>query len=140
MYYDIPITIPPNTLEVTPVRVELKLTHGVITRVIVRPRPGHASLAHLRVIYQGHQIYPANRDSDLHGDTFPMEWEEYIELLSAPYTLILEGWNDDDTYPHTFDFGVALIERKFTLTYVMLKAVSQLAGIFSPRRLFTGGK
>jgi hypothetical protein len=48
---------------------------------------------------------------DFAGDTFPIDWEEYYECYQPPYELKIKGWNDDDTYEHTFDIFVAILPQ-----------------------------
>ncbi|GAH95402.1 unnamed protein product, partial [marine sediment metagenome] len=47
MLFQASITIPKNTLSTDPTEAILKIAHGIITKIMVRPRPGHAALAHL---------------------------------------------------------------------------------------------
>ncbi|MBA7579061.1 hypothetical protein ES708_20927 [subsurface metagenome] len=46
-------------------------------------------------------MFPTNTEMSFAGDTFPLEFEEYYPIIEVPYSLRVEGWNDDDTYPHT---------------------------------------
>lgn len=112
MWYDVAITVPKSTTEDTPVETVISVTHGVITRVSFRPRPGHSALCHVRVYYHEHQLWPVSREEDLHGDRDPIEWDDYEEIFTDPYELVVRAWNDDDTYPHTFDLGFALIPEE----------------------------
>ena len=106
------ITIPKETTEANATTAIMPIAHGIITKFMVRPRPGHAALAHLVILHHEHQIAPSTGSQDLHGDTFPIDWEEYYESYQPPYELKLKGWSDDDTYPHTFDVYVAILPRK----------------------------
>jgi len=140
MLYQADITIPPNTTEANATIVTFGIAKGVITKIMVRPRPGHAALAHLVMLHHEHQIAPSTTDMDFHGDTFPIDWEEYLECSQPPFTLKLKGWNDDDTYSHTFDVFVAQLPNRYTLAYALTNAIANLAGILSPRRIFGGSK
>ena len=139
MLFQASITIPKNTLVTAPVTESLKIAHGIITRIMVRPRPGHASLAHLVILHHEHQIAPSTENMDFAGDTFPIDWEEYYESYQPPYELKLKGWNDDDTYEHTFDVFVAVLPRKAILALAIVDAIKGAFGMLSPRRIFTGG-
>jgi hypothetical protein len=107
---------------------------------MVRPRPGHAGLAHLTISYHQHQIAPSTENMDLHGDAAPIDWEDYYECYTPPYELILKGWNDDDTYEHSFDVFIAVLPRKAVIstaitdifTDVMSK-IAALFGVFFPK-------
>ena len=137
MLFQASITIPKNTTKTSPAIVILTIAHGIITKIMVRPRPGHAALAHLVIVHREHQIAPSTENMDLHGDAPPIDWEEYYESYQPPYELKLKGWNDDDTYPHTFDVYVAVLPRKAIISLAVVDAIKNLFAILSPRRIFT---
>lgn len=133
MFYSFTITVPKNTPSSAKKETELNLSHGVITKVIFRPRPGHAALCHAQVFYRRHQIFPTNLDDDLHGDTFPVEWEEYFEMFEPPHILTVLSWNDDDTYAHTFDISFAILPRKAIIALAIVDAIKGLFRVFRAR-------
>ena len=137
MLFSASITIPKNTTQAAPTEVILKLAHGIMTKIMVRPRPGHASLAHLVILHHEYQIAPSTENMDLHGDAPPIDWEEYYESYQPPYELKLKGWNTDDTYPHTFDVFVAVLPRKAVLPLAIVDAVRSALGVLNPKRIFT---
>jgi len=137
--FETSITIPANTASTDPTVVILKIAHGIITKIMVRPRPGHAALAHCIILHHEHQIAPSTENMDFAGDTFPIDWEEYYESYQPPYELKIKGWNEDDTYQHTFDIFVAVLPRKGIIATAVSDAISNILRIFSPKRIFTGG-
>jgi len=140
MIFQEDITIPKNTLETAPTVVVFGIAKGIITKIMVRPRPGHAALAHLVIRHHEHQIAPSTPNMDFHGDTFPIDWEEYHESYQPPFTLKMVGWNDDDTYPHTFTVFAVVLPRKAILALAIVDALKGAFGMLSPKRIFTGGK
>ena len=74
---------------------------------------------------------------DFSGDTFPIDWGEYYESYQPPYELKLKGWNEDDTYPHTFDVFVAILPRKAVLALSIVDAIKSIFGLLSPKNIFT---
>lgn len=144
MLFKASITIPPNTPQASPVVTTMTIAHGIITKMMVRPRPGHASLAHLIILHHEHQIAPSVENMDFDGDTFPIDWEEYYESYTPPYELKLKGWNDDDTYPHTFNFFVAILPRKAILALAVVDAIKGAFSALTPKRIsipsWLGGK
>ena len=139
MLFQASITIPKNTTQLSPTVVVLKIAHGIITKIMVRPRPGHASLAHLVILHHEHQIAPSTENMDLHGDAAAIDWEEYYESYQPPYELKLKGWNDSTLYSHTFDVFVAILPRKAILALAIVDAIKSIFGMLSPKRIFTGG-
>ncbi len=144
MFYSRSLTIPANTAEVNALETVIDLSYGVITEVIFRPRPGHASLLHVRVFHRRHQIFPDNADDDLHGDTFPVQWREWYEMFEKPFTLTIFAWNKDDTYPHTFDIAFAVLPKYAALPFALAKALGEMVNSIAPKRLaiptWLGGK
>lgn len=139
MLFEASITIPKNTPSVAPTIVMLPIALGIISKIMVRPRPGHAALAHCIILHHEHQIAPSFGSMEFHGDTFPIDWEEYYESYQPPYELKIKGWNEDDTYEHTFDIFVAVLPRKGIIATAVADALSNIMSIFSPRRIFGGG-
>ena len=139
MLFEASITIPANTASNAPTTVIMGIAHGIISKIMVRPRPGHAGLAHCIIRHHEHQIAPSTENMDFAGDTFPIDWEEYYESYQPPYDLKILGWNEDDTYEHTFDIFVAVLPRKGIIATAVSDAISNLLSIFSPKRIFTGG-
>ena len=137
MLFQASITIPKNTTKAAPTEETLELSHGIITKIMVRPRPGHAALAHLVILFRNFQIAPSKENMDFAGDTFPIDWEEYFEFYQPPYELRIQGWNDDDTYPHTFDVYVAVLPRKAIIALAIVDAIKGVFGFLSPKRIFT---
>ena len=111
MLFEASITIPKNTLKAAPAEVIFPIGMGVINKMMVRPRHGHASLAHCVILLHEHQIFPSIEDMEFHGDTHPIDWEDQLTIDQPPYELKILGWNEDDTYKHTFDIYVAMLEQ-----------------------------
>jgi hypothetical protein len=139
MLFEKSITIPITATQANPQVEILGIALGIITKIMVRPRPGHAALAHCVILYHEHQIAPSTESMDLHGDTFPIDWEEYYECYQPPYELKIKGWNDDDTYEHTFDIFVAILPRKAVLALAIVDAIRDLFSLNTIKRIFTGG-
>ena len=135
MIFQADITIDASTTQASPKDVRLRIAKGIITKMMVRPRPGHNALAHLTIYHSGHQIAPSIEGMDLHGDTFPIDWEEYYEFYEPPYELKLLGWNDDDTYEHTFTVYVVILPRRAILALAIVDAIKGMFGMLSPTRI-----
>ncbi len=138
MLFEASITITAGKPKTAPQVETLKIAHGIITKIMVRPRPGHVALAHCVILHHEHQIAPSTEGMDFSGDTFPIDWEEYYESYQPPYELKIKGWNDDDTYSHTFDVFVAILPRKAILALAVVDAIKSIFGFLSPKRIFTG--
>ena len=85
--YSFPITVLTTHTKTVPSETTLKLTHGIIHRVVVEFPAGCRGLVHCTLWYQEHQIIPLNSDSSLSGDTFPVDFEEYLEMTQGPFVV-----------------------------------------------------
>jgi len=140
MLFTIDVKVPKNTTETAPVTEILGIAHGIITKIMFRPRPGHASLAHYAILHHEHQIAPSTEGMWLAGDTFPIDWEEYYESYQPPYELKIKGWNEDDTYPHTATIAIVILPRKAVLALAIVDAIKDFFRMLNPIRIFTGGE
>ncbi|KKM86236.1 hypothetical protein LCGC14_1281070 [marine sediment metagenome] len=139
MLFQTDITIPANTAKTSPATVRLGISKGVITKFMVRPRAGHASLAHCVIKYHEHIIAPTTEGMSLSGDAFPIDWEDHIEVLQQPLELKIYGWNEDDTFPHTFTIYVVILPKAALLVFAITAALGGLFGRLLPKRVSTGG-
>jgi len=139
MLFQASITIATTDTEASPEVQMLGIAHGIITKIMVRPRPGHAATAELVILHHEHQIAPSTENMSFHGDTFPIDWEEYYESYQPPYELKLKGWANGSTEPHTFDIFVAILPRKAVLALAIVDAIKGIFGMLSPKRIFTRG-
>jgi hypothetical protein len=138
MLFETSITIPKSTTSTAPTIEMLGIAHGIISKIMVRPRAGHQNLAHLVILHHEHQIAPSTEGMNLHGDFFPIDWEEYYESYQPPYELKIKGWNDDDTYAHTFDVLVAVLPRRGIAAASITDMLKGVLSMFFPKRISTG--
>jgi hypothetical protein len=139
MLFEKSITIPITATQANPTVVMMGIAKGIITKIMVRPRPGHMALAHCVILYHEHQIAPSTESMDLHGDTFPIDWEEYYESYQPPYELKIKGWNEDETYEHTFDIFVAILPRRGIVATSTADTIKEFFSLGTIKRIFTGG-
>ena len=139
MLFETSITIPITATKASPTVEMLGIAHGIITKIMVRPRPGHHALAHCVILHHEHQIAPSTEGMDITGDSHAIDWEEYYPIDQPPYELKIKGWNDDDTYEHTFDIFVAILDQRNTIGSIIGDAIRSIFSLLSPRRIFTGG-
>ena len=139
MIFSTDITIPKSTSSTSPTVVDLGIARGVITKFMVRPRPGHAGLAHCVIRYHGHLIAPTTDNMDIHGDADPIDWEDHIEINQPPFKLVIQGWNEDDTFPHTFTIYVVVLPKSALLVNSIGELLRGVFGLLMPKRVNPGG-
>ena len=109
MNYELRLVVPNSTLKAAPVEGTLKIHPGVVTRVRLLWPTGAAQLGHAQVFRFSKVLWPPYDDQDFTGNGLPIEWNEEYEIIEPPYELTVRAWNDDDTFPHTLTFGVAVL-------------------------------
>lgn len=139
MIFTADIAIPASTTKVAPEEVMLPVSKGIITRFMVRPRPGHHSLAHCVILYHETQIAPSMNNTDLHGDAYPIEWDDHLNIDQPPFKLKVRGWNDDDTYSHTFTVEIVILPRSAIIALAVADAIKGMFGALLGRLVFTRG-
>jgi len=126
--YTIKLTVPANTPVDKPKRTTVDLAKAVLTRISIRIPPGHFALTGLRILYGRLQLWPEESGTWLTGDDEAITWNEYFELPDDPTRLTLEGYNEDDTYEHSF--YVRLMTLPKAIAYPWL-AVARFVKLFS---------
>lgn len=108
MDYRASLVIPAKENASGTITQEMELGEGTITRVRISIPAGHRGLAHMRIFRFEHQLYPTTPGTYYQGDDEVVVIDDSYLLAAVPYTLRLEGYNTDDTYPHTFEISVTL--------------------------------
>ena len=131
MLFDFDITIPSGTPASTPQETRVLLTRGKLKRIYVFFPPGPATLAHVVVRHNLHQLVPANFDGTLNYDDTTIISELDYELVDPPYEIRLLGWSPLTLYSHTItvSFDVFPVEgdtwETFTRTLFMLNEITR---------------
>lgn len=108
MLFDYDITIPAGTQPENPTERLVRLTRGKITQVRVMFPPGPATLVHVVIRHNLHQLVPANYEGSLNfDDTIVTSLMDY-DLLDSPYEIKLIGWSPFATYDHTITCQINL--------------------------------
>lgn len=107
MFYEFSVTAPKNTPIASPVKLDVALVPGMISRVAVQFPSGCVGLVGATVYHKLHQVWPTNPDGFIIADDFTVQWEEQYEVNEDPFKLQLRVYNLDDTFPHTVTFRFA---------------------------------
>lgn len=128
MIYEYALTIPKNTPQETPVFGVIPIHPGIIKQVEVVFPPGPCGLAHIQLYLWERQVWPSNPNSSFMGDDVHILETEELEIIDPPFEIVILGWNDDDTYPHTPIVRVNLIPAASDLRTVLLTLLPQSTG------------
>ena len=101
MYYATSVTVPANTPRTAPVTTTMELTAGWLSEMRIGFPAGCAGLAGVRVRRFDHQILPLTMGEWLEYDNIFFRCPLWEDLRDEPAEVILELYNDDDTFVHT---------------------------------------
>jgi hypothetical protein len=107
-FYSKALTLPANTPADGPVEAQIGMSPGIVTYVALQFPAGCAGLAHARILRSGSQVWPGNINSSFAANNYVLSWTDDYDLMDLPHSLTLQGWNLDDTFPHTLTLYVAL--------------------------------
>jgi len=108
--YVFALTIPKDTAEAEAVEEELTVEGAVLSEIHFLIPGGHHALARLAVFYGIHQIFPYEAGTWLRGDDESFSVKLNWPLPEPKTTLTFKGWNEDDTYEHTFHLRLEVAE------------------------------
>ena len=101
MFYSRTLTIPSKTYQASPVRANMRLSEGIVRRVWVRWRWGTGGLCGVRMRYREYVHWPLSQEEWFPSTPSPLEFADSFKLSDVPSTIVLEGYNIDDTFDHT---------------------------------------
>ena len=119
MQFTYDITIAPNTPETDPEKLICRLSYGTISRVFVCFPPGPKGLAHVVIKRYESQVWPTNHAASFAWDDYVYVIEDEFDLTDTPYTVKLEGWNFDDTYPHTITVMFNVLRGRYGMSELL---------------------
>ena len=101
-------TVPANTLETNPTKVEIKLSAGTITYTSIYFPPGSGGYLRIQLWYNGHQINPWQRGKWLRGDDVLIPDHSQYLCTEKPNRLTIKGYNLGTLYEHSALVGVEI--------------------------------
>ena len=101
MLYKKEIPIPFSTQINSPVEIIFPITAGTITRVGIFIPWGCADLVGIQIYRYTFQITPLTRGEWMKGNDILHSYKTHHNIDQEPWSLIVKGYNLDDTYSHT---------------------------------------
>lgn len=112
MLFDYDLIVPAGTPQNTPYETLAKLTRGKLTEIRIMFPPGCATLVHIAIRHNLHQLMPANPEGTANFDGYVVTSELEYDLVDSPYELKIIGWSPDAIYDHiiTCQFNLQPVE------------------------------
>lgn len=125
MWYRYYLTVPRGTTTGAPVRKEIGLPEGVITKVRVRFPPGPRGQV-FTAVYQGtHKMWPRGEGNYAWGDDEPIEMGEHVRNIEG-WHWILEGYAPLTSYDHTIWWDFNVLETEYAETWAPIQELVRL--------------
>ena len=105
-------TIPKSTPSTSPKVDRVELIGEVLERVVILIPSGHVGLTGLQIYYGDYQLIPQPKGEWLKGDNVLLNVPVMFELPEYETALQLRGYNEDDTYDHTFYLYFITVSRE----------------------------
>jgi len=115
MIYSYTISTPANTPKSAKQETKIALAKGVIHKIEIDFPPGNLGKLHVAIRGGLEQIFPSNESSDLIGDDRLISFPEYYEILTAPYEMTVETWNESLNNAHSISIRIGLLPRQYVL-------------------------
>jgi len=96
------IDVPQKITERGEVREEIEIEGEMLRKVSVLIPFGHKALTGLRIRYGAKPLVPFHVEGWLQGDGETLEFDVMWPLPESPCTLIVEAYNEDMCYDHSF--------------------------------------
>ena len=129
MFYAWDITIPKNTTEDNPIKKELELTHGVITKIAIKFPIGCSGMVKVRLLRFETPIMPLNRDGWVTGDGETVEATYWYELTDSPYTLNFLAISPNTQYDHTVTVRINILPPEAAGVKVLVELLRKFFSI-----------
>jgi len=101
MIYVCELTIPANTPKETPLRQTYPITAGLITQIAVHWPWGPGNLCGVQLRHVSFQFWPLSPTRWFNSTTRDLVFSESHLVTEDDPRLDLDGYNLDDTFPHT---------------------------------------
>ena len=125
MWYRYYITVPRGTEKTTPVRKEIGLPEGVVTKVRVRFPPGPRGEVYTAVYQGAHKMWPRGEGNWAWGDDEPIEMTEHVRNITG-WHWTLEGYAPDTVYSHTVWWDFNVLEQEYAEPYSAVQRLVEL--------------
>jgi len=111
MYFARSITVPAQTAKSSPLRTVMSVGPGWVDEIKVLFPFGCAGLVGVRVLRFEFTIFPLDPDQWIIGDNVLIAGRPEFRMMSEPWELIVEAYNEDDSYSHTVEVHVQVVEH-----------------------------
>lgn len=111
MIYALDITTPASTSHLAPLITDLRVTKGLVYRIVFRFPPGSCGLMGVKVFSGNFQVWPTNRETWFKGDDDVIAFDDTYLVSVEPFLFQIATYNLDDTYEHEVLLRIGLVSE-----------------------------
>lgn len=116
--------------------LKIKLPAGVLTEVVIDFPEGCQYLTHVRVVRGVMSIFPRNQGAFYTYNGYTHTINDVWILEKGAESLILEGYNLDETYPHRIRYAFNVVDSE--IYFASLGMLERFDEFLSLQRQFLG--
>lgn len=109
MDYVYDLTIETDDTEDNPAELELPTFSGIVHLVEIEMPPGCGGLVYAAIRQGLHQVWPSNPEGAYRSDGRVYSTREHYPVGRDAPSLVLQGWADGTSYPHTVQFRISVL-------------------------------
>lgn len=134
MLHAVDVTFPAGQTLATPTFSRFKVNRGIIYQLFVTFPAGCKGLVHFRIYHEGHPICPTLKTQTIWGNDYTFQFYLMHPITEEPQLIIIEGWNEDDAFPHTIQFLFNIIDKKYIMPTGSTEGIIEsMKSIFYPQ-------
>jgi len=124
--YIVDFRIPPRTTKLAPIKRKLEIEERVITKLMIFIPPGVWGLAGIQIFYGIDQFVPEPRGGWIVGSGESITVDVFWSAPEKPYTITILGYNEDDTYSHTYYIRIIAQPEEVALPYLPMLELTRM--------------
>lgn len=101
-FFSFTIETEKNTPASNPKKTSVRVSAGVLHRVVIRVPPGPRGTLSFFVAHHLHQIIPTSSGEVVSGDDMNIDYDEFYPLFGTDTLLDVYSWNVSTLYDHSF--------------------------------------
>lgn len=111
MWYVLEDTVPANTSYANRRETKIKVSGGILHRIVVTIPPGSANLVKTQLRKGSYFILPRNEDKNISGEHVNVPYPEWLELRAAENTLSMITWSPNTDNEHTVRMLIGILPK-----------------------------
>jgi len=124
--YSFKFTVPKQTSKQDPAKLNVTIHKGVVKTVRIVIPFGHMAKAGMQIRYGETVVLPVGSENWIYGNNEIIEDEWFWEIDKRSETFTLVGYNESDSYDHTFIVRFLVVPPEIVPPEIMPRKIKQV--------------